>query len=72
MDQLKPSLPFLLYPVVIFVVATGSGRPANTCEAHRSRQFHCHSRRLFLSGTPAPASASCFLPEMCIGSPLPV
>ena len=48
------------------------GRPAITCEAHRSRQLCCHSRRLFLSGTPATASASHFLCEMCIGSPLPV
>jgi len=48
------------------------GRPANTYEAHRSRQFHCHSRRLSLSGTPATASASHFLRELCVGSPLPV
>ena len=54
------------------MVAPGSGRPASTCEAHRSRQFHCHSRRLFLSCTPATASASCFLCELCVGSPLPV
>jgi hypothetical protein len=39
---------------------------------HRSRQLHCHSRRLFLSGTPPPAAASCFLSELCVGSPLPV
>src|SRR5580765_2249468 len=50
----------------------GSGRPAFTCEAHRSRQFHCHSRRLSLSSTPATASASRFLRELCVGSPLPV
>ena len=55
-----------------FVIASGKGRPAITCEAHRSRQLHCHSRCLFLSGTQTPASDSCFLPEMCIGSPLPV
>jgi len=29
---------------------------ANTYEAHRPRQLHCHSRRSFLSGTPAMAS----------------
>jgi len=46
--------------------------PANTSEAHRSRQQNCHSRRLILSGTPPTASASCFLREMCIGSPLPL
>jgi hypothetical protein len=33
------------------------GRPASTCEEHRSRQQDCHSRRLVLSGTPATASA---------------
>ena len=54
------------------VVATGFGRPASTCEAHRSRQHHCHSRRVILSGPPAPSSASWFLPEMCVGSPVPV
>jgi hypothetical protein len=48
------------------------GQPAITCEAHRSRQLYCHSRCLILSGTQAMASASRFLPEMCIGSPLPV
>src|SRR4029077_14757266 len=50
----------------------GSGRPASTSEAHRSRQFHCHSRRFFLSGAPAPASASRFLHEMCVGTRLPL
>src|SRR5262249_26205571 len=32
----------------------------------------CHSRCLSLSGTPAPAPASRFLLEMCVGSPLSV
>ena len=54
------------------LVASGSSRPAITCEVHRSRQSDFHSRRLFLSGTPATASASRFLYEMCIGSPLSV
>ena len=57
---------------IIFVVAIGNGRPAITYEAHRSRQFPCHSRRLSLSGTLATASASSFLLELCVGSPLPV
>lgn len=35
------------------------------CETHCLAPVpHCHSRRLFLSGTPAMASASGFLPEM--------
>ena len=55
-----------------FLEALGNGRPAKTCEAHRSRQPHCHSRRLCLSGPPATDSASCFLCELCIVSPLSV
>ena len=43
---------------LIMVAYERLGRPAITCEAHRSRQFHCHSRCFFLSGTPATASAS--------------
>ncbi len=34
------------------VVASGSGRPASTCEEHYSRQQDCHSRCLSPSGTP--------------------
>ena len=48
------------------------GRPAISCEAHRSRQFHCHFRRVVLSGTPATAPASSFLRELCVDSPFPV
>ena len=40
-----------------YLVASAVGRPAITCEAHRSRQPHCHSRCLFLFGTPATAFA---------------
>ena len=48
------------------------GRPAITCEAHRSQQFHCHFRRVVLSGTLATAPASSFLRELCVDSPFPV
>jgi hypothetical protein len=48
------------------------GRPAITCEAHRSRQFHCHFRRVVLSGTLATAPASSFLRELCVDSPFPL
>src|SRR5581483_3667782 len=47
----------------------GLGRPAHTCEAHRSRQPTVNSRCLILSGTPVAAAASRFLSEMCAGSP---
>jgi len=47
-----------------FVALSGIGGLASTCEAHRSRQFHCHSRCFFLSGTPGDGLCLCFLPEM--------
>ena len=47
---------------LLAVAKPGRCRPASTCEAHRSRQFHCHSRRFFLSGTPATATKSLLVP----------
>ncbi len=44
----------------------------STSEAHRSRQWVCHSRCVTLSGPPVPASASCFLCDLCDASPPPV
>jgi len=55
-----------------YVAAEGDGKSSGGLPPHRSRQFHCHSRCLFLSGTPTTSSVSCFLLEMRVGSPLPV
>jgi hypothetical protein len=54
----------LLFDPRFFVALSGIGGLASTCEAHRSRQFHCHSRCFFLSGTPGDGLCLCFLPEM--------
>jgi hypothetical protein len=52
-DDPSDTCPQRARKVVTLVILTshGRGRSAFTYEAHRSRQFHCHSRRVILSGT---------------------
>jgi hypothetical protein len=52
-DPVGDAIAFRANEKVFSCGSQGPGRPANTCEAHRSRQQNCHSRRLILFGTPA-------------------
>src|SRR5690242_13634018 len=64
-----PVLP-LIHDRAFVIGSLAIGRPANTCEAHRSRQQNCPSCCLILSARRYGLSLKFFLLEMCIGSPL--